>query len=281
MSAEWLQWYYLIYLLPAAVAVLVLLLTGVSGHHGGHSHAGHGGVHLHAHHGALHAHGGGQHTGHAVAQTHAPAAHGHAHARSGQSHDQSAQRTAGPAQQLLGFFGVGRAPLTIVIGSMMIGWGLVGMAVTDTLQRLHWPPVLFVGPALAGAAAGSLVFVKLFGELSARLMPRDETYAIGREGLLGLTGKVVYPVTEAGGRVHLFDQYRTLHVKPARVGPGQAPIEKGTEVIVASIDPERDTLIVEPLGFSRSVRSEPHPVIRDGRLDAGQPSELELKNRQS
>jgi membrane protein implicated in regulation of membrane protease activity len=153
---------------------------------------------------------------------------------------------------------VGRAPLTIVIGSSMIGWGLVGLAVTDTLRRdLHWPPVLVVGPALAAAAAGSVAAAKLFGELSARLMPKDESYAIGREGLLGLTGKVVYPITETGGRVHLFDQYRTLHVKPARVRPGQAPIEKGTEVIVASMDPEQGSLIVEPLGFQRSAVSRP------------------------
>src|SRR6266568_2752942 len=66
------------------------------------------------------------------------------------------------------------------------------------------------------------------------------------------------PVSETGGRVHVFDQFRTLHAEPARVTPGQAPIEKGTEVIVASMDPDHGYLIVEPLGFSRSALS-PQP----------------------
>jgi membrane protein implicated in regulation of membrane protease activity len=275
MSAEWLQWYYLIYLLPAAVAVLVLLMTGASGHHGGHSHAAHGGLHLHAHHGSGHEGAAAHHAGHSGAHGHAPAAPGHAAGRHGHSGDHNQSRSPGAGQHLLGFFGVGRAPLTIVIGSLMIGWGLIGLAVTDTLRRdLHWPPVLFVGPALAAAAAGSLAAAKLFGELSARLMPKDESFAIGREGLLGLTGKVVYRVTETGGRVHVFDQYRTLHVKPARVGPGEAPIAKGTEVIVASMEPERGTLIVEPLGFHRSAASSPPSTV-------SQKSEREVQVREA
>jgi membrane protein implicated in regulation of membrane protease activity len=282
MNAEWLHWYYLIYLLPAAVAALVLLMTGLSGHHGSHGHAGHGGSHLHGGHGAGHGSSGvhrGVHSG-----TRGPSAANHSHARGHHSppRESGPSRTPGVGHQLLGFFGVGRVPLTLVIGSLMIGWGWAGMAVTDTLQRsLHWPPALFVGPALAAAAAGSLATAKLFGELSVRLLPKDESYAIGREGLLGLTGKVVYPVTETGGRVHLFDQYRTLHVKPARVRPGEPPIENGTEVIVASLDLERDTLIVEPLGFQRSAMSERQSAIRDSRRSVKPPDEVELRNRES
>jgi hypothetical protein len=253
MSAEWLHWYYLIYLLPAAVAVLVLMMSGLGGHHAGHAHAGHAGPHLHAHHTSAHTGAAGHATAPAGAHVHSLTAHHHAGGPRTQAGGHTASRAPSAGQQLLGFFGVGRAPITIVLGSLMIGWGLVGMAVTDTLRRdLLWPPALFVAPALAAAAAGSMAAAKLFAELSARLMPKDESCAIGREGLLGLTGRVVYPVTETGGRVHLFDQYRTLHVEPARVNAGQAPIAKGTEVIVASMDSDRNVLIVEPLGIQRS-----------------------------
>ena len=82
-------------------------------------------------------------------------------------------------------------------------------------------------------------------------------------------------------RVHLFDQYRTLHVKPARVSPGQTPIGKGTEIIVASMDLERGTLIVEPLGFQRSATSERQPAISDPRRAASPPDELEMRDRES
>jgi membrane protein implicated in regulation of membrane protease activity len=258
MNAEWLHWYYLIYLLPAAVALLVLLMSGLGGHRLGHSHGARGGWRLHAHHGshagsAAHgsgaAHGAHGHGGHGTAgRVHGqPAGHPHGHS------DGSRGDRTGPsaAQQLLGFFGVGRAPLTIVLGSMMIGWGLFGLGATELLRPVLRFPALFVGPALAVAAAGSLLTAKLFGELSARAMPQDESYAISREGLVGLAGKVVYPVTDTGGRVHVFDQFRTLHVASARLAPGVPPLGKGTEVIVTSLEPERGCVLVEPLGFSR------------------------------
>jgi hypothetical protein len=266
MTAEWLQWYYLIYGLPAAVAVLVLMMSGFGGHHGGHAHAGHGPLHMHVHAAGAHGSHGGHgspHHGHVAAGGHATRG---AHAGSpAQGHDRP---VPGIGQQLLGFFGVGRAPLTIVIGSLLIGWGLFGLASIDLLrQTLHWPVVLAFPPSLAAAAAGALLSAKLFGELAAKLMPRDESCAISREGLLGLTGKVVYPVTESGGRVHVFDSFRTLHVEPARVSAGQPGIEKGTEVIVASMDPDQGFLIVEPLGFSRSsVRQQPTSVSPDETL---------------
>jgi membrane protein implicated in regulation of membrane protease activity len=250
MHTEWLHWYYLIYLLPAAVAVLVLLMTGMGGHHGGHSHAAHGGLHLHTHHAA---HAGGAAHGHAAAH----GAHGHAHHHASGSHPSHSAAGHGErdgpsaAQQLLGFFGVGRAPITIVIGSLLIGWGLFGLGATELLRPLLRVPALFVGPSLAVAAVGSLLSAKLIGEFAARVMPQDETYVISREGLVGLTGKVVYPVSDTAGRVHVFDRFRTLHVTSARVEPGAAPLAKGADVIITSLDTGRGYALVEPLGFSR------------------------------
>jgi hypothetical protein len=268
MSGEWLHWYYLIYGLPAAIAVLFFLMTGLGGHLGGHAHAGHGGLHLHAHPGGAH---GAAAAGHAHAPTGAhPATHPTTHAASGHHGHPEERPMPGVGQQLLGFFGVGRAPVTIVLGSLLIGWGLFGMAVTDWLQHgLRLPPALFIAPSLAAASVGAVLSAKLFGEITAKLMPQDESYAIPREGLLGLTGKVVYPVSETGGRVHVFDQFRTLHVASARVSAGQPSLAKGTEVIVASLDPEHGYLLVEPLGFARSsLSTQPAAVRTDARLDA-------------
>jgi hypothetical protein len=251
MAGEWLHWYYLIYLLPAATAVLVLLMTGLGGAHGQHSHGAHGGLYLHAHGGHGHTHA------HALGHGHAPtAAHGHAHQAAGghshASHDaqHGGRNEPSAARQLLGFFGVGRAPITIVVGSLMLGWGFCGVVALELLRPILGSPALFVGPSALAAGAGGLLCAKVFGELAARVMPQDESYAITREGMLGLTGKVVYTVTETGGRVHIFDQFRTLHVLSARVAAGAEPVEKGTEVIVAAMDAEGRFVVVEPLGFS-------------------------------
>jgi membrane protein implicated in regulation of membrane protease activity len=144
-----------------------------------------------------------------------------------------------------------------LLGSLMIGWGLFGLAATETLRPLLRLPALFALPSMAVAAVGSLLTAKLFGELAARVMPKDESYALSRDALLGLTGKVVFPVSETAGRVHLYDQFHTLHVASARVAPGSAPIGRGTTVIVASADPDHRYLIVEPLGFATGSKSLP------------------------
>jgi hypothetical protein len=244
MNAEWLHWYYLIYWAPAAVAVLVLFMSGLGGHRGGHSRIAHGGLRLHAHHGSSHPGASVAHTAHVHATPHAAP---HAHGSHGGHHGH--QPSPGVGRQMLGFFGVGRAPIPIVIGSLMIGWGLFGLGATELLRPVLREPVLFLGPTLIVASAGGVLTAKLFGELAARLVPADETCAIPREGLLGLQGQVVYPVSESGGRVHIYDRFRTLHTEPARVAPGQTAIEKGARVIVVSMDADRRYLIVEPLGF--------------------------------
>ena len=82
-------------------------------------------------------------------------------------------------------------------------------------------------------------------------MPKDETYAIKRDALVGLTGTVVYPVCETAGRVHVRDRHRNCHQAAARVAPGQPAIPKGAPIIVATLDPDRRYLIVEPLGFTK------------------------------
>lgn len=255
MSPEWLQWYYLIFLLPAAVAMLVLLLGGLGGHHGGHGHGAHAGGHFHGHHGL---------GGHGHAHARAPGAHSHA---GGQSHGAHGPHTAhgshadqhqgsgskpaarsGPS--FAGFFGFGRAPVTVVVGSLMIGWGLFGVIALEALRPLLGVPLLFVPAAVAAGLTGSILSARFFGSLAARFMPEEMSTAISVEGLLGQHGKVVYAVSDGAGRVHIYDQHRTLHSLSARVAPGGPTLEKGTDVIVASLDPERRYLIVEPLGFS-------------------------------
>jgi membrane protein implicated in regulation of membrane protease activity len=260
MNAEWLHWYYLIFWLPAAIAMLLLLMSGLGGQHSGHAHGhAHLGFHLHGPHGGFHFHGhhgiaqgapAGAAAGHGPAGVHGTAAgHGH-HGALAQHGAHQPGHSPGYARELLGFFGFGRAPVMILVGSMMIGWGLCGLAALEALRPVLRLPALCIGPALLAGAAGSLLSARLFASLAARFGPQEHSAAIAREGLVGLTGTVVYAVTGEAGRVHIFDQFRTLHAEAARVVPGTPPIEKGTEVIVAAMDPDRRYLIVEPLGFT-------------------------------
>jgi hypothetical protein len=257
MSGEWLQWYGLIFVLPAAVSVLVLLLSGLSGHGGGHGHGGVGhdvGLH-HAHgmgdlHGG-HAHaGGGLHGGHAHGAAHDAAGSGHGHAQAhahGHNSPSLEHEGLGLTQRTLAFFAFGRAPVTIVLGSFMLGWGLCGLTALTLLKPTLVFPAAFVPPALGAAIGGALVFAKVFGEIAAHLIPHEESFAVTLDDLVGLTATVVYTVSEAEGRVHVFDAFRTLHVEPARTAAGAEPIQKGVEVRIVGLDPAGAYVVVEPL----------------------------------
>lgn len=241
MSGEWLQWYNLIFIIPAAVSILVLLLSGLGGH-GGHGHSAAG-----------HAHGvGNLHAGHAHAPggLHGAHAHGHDAGSTGHAHGHHGASVhhegISLAARALSFFAVGRAPVTIVLGSMMLGWGMCGYMTVGLLQPALRLPAAFVPPALGFAVGGGLVFAKVFGEIAAYLIPREESFAVSLEDLVGLFGTVVYPVSETEGRIHVFDAFRTLHVEPARVTPGAANIAKGAGVKVTGISPDGDYVLVTP-----------------------------------
>src|SRR5688572_19826686 len=126
---EWLRWYYLIYLLPAGLAVLLLLLAGLGP------------------------------VGDADGADAAPAdadvdldVEGPA-AEAGEAGDADGDGVGG-VRGALAFLGVGRAPLTLVCASLMIGWGLWGIVATEVLKPLLKAPAAFALPAMVAAAAG-------------------------------------------------------------------------------------------------------------------------------
>lgn len=245
MSSEWLEWYYLIYLLPAAVAIFVLLMSGLAGHDGGHTDGGadmHMDAHFHAD--PLHAHFGDAH------------AHAHLGHDAGHHGDVHADGDGpGALYRLLGFFGVGRAPLTIVVGSLMIGWGLCGLAATAVLREMFPGNLSFIPFAGVAAGFGALFTAKVFGELTARLMPGDESFAVSRNELVGLTGTVIYPVSDELGRIHVWDRNRTLHAESSRLADPGPPIERGTAVLITAMDPSGRYLLVRPVGPAPSSAS--------------------------
>lgn len=229
---EYGQWYYLMYLLPGGIALLLLLLSSLGG--GGRHHRGVAG------------HGGSRH------MVHSPGSHrGGAH--SGPKHH-SARATAGKGsstpsamQQMLAFFGVGRLPLPFIWGSVLLGWGLFGFWGTRLWEAaLHHPP-LFILPSLVTAIVGALATARVTSALGARLLPQEASSALSTVDLCGRTGAVTYPVDEVRGRVHVYDDYGTLHDVQACVAPGQPPVGRGRQVLVTDYDAAQDRVIVEEM----------------------------------
>ena len=126
----------------------------------------------------------------------------------------------------------------------MLAWGLCGYWGNRLLLHSNAPTPGKMLPSLLAALVGGLVGARIAAEIFGRMMPEDESLAVSRDGLYGLTSKVAYPVSETGGRIHIYDTYGTLHDETCRVAAGYPTIERGRRVIVLDRDLD-GRLIVE------------------------------------
>jgi hypothetical protein len=161
--------FYLFSLLLGFAGLLIMAVSGVAGHGGGHAH-GHGGGHLHAggHHGDVNVHGIGGHAagghaghlaaghanagGHALSHGpgHAPAGHGHA----GHGHGQQHHGGHGGGDRAMGtWFLSFLSPRTLF--SILVGLGAAGLLLSGFL-----PAPLLLPAAVAGGFAFELLAVR-------------------------------------------------------------------------------------------------------------------------
>jgi membrane protein implicated in regulation of membrane protease activity len=258
-TTTFLQWQYLIFVLPAGIAALLLLLSSLHlGHHTGH------GLRMHGH--------APVHGGHAVAGGHAPAApaaHGHGIARAphtGHSHsaghtarseaehsqsriakDGTRQKTDRPnvsvtTNFVLHLTGADRAPLVMLLEVFCLVWGIGGYLANLTLLHTANPSQIL--PSLAVALCAGLIGARFGAEILARIMPKEESLDVSRDGLFGLTGNVAFPISATTGRIHIYDRFGTLHDETCRVSQDHPGIAKGRRAMVIDVD-QLGTLIVE------------------------------------
>lgn len=218
MLQEWLAWHHMIFLLPLTVAVLMVLLAGLTDWHLGHStadtaHAGldtDAGIDADAH---LHADAVGE----------VPADHGH-----------------GGFWGFAALFGVGHVPLTLLLQTMAFLWGFVGLLL---VQIAH--PVV----AIVGASVATLVGARGFAVLMVRLLGGSE--AAMRSQFVGKVGEVVLEVTPRFGVVHVRDDRGTLFRLNARAQTES--LATGQKIVVVGYDPQEHLYeVADPVRFLES-----------------------------
>jgi hypothetical protein len=137
----------------------------------------------------------------------------------------------GPLAGAFDWLNVGRVPLLVLIIAAIASFAVAGMLLQILAMHLvaPLPPTMAAAIAVAASVPGT----RWTSRTLARLLPRDETYALGEAGLIGLVGIVTLgPVQDgAAARAKVQDRYGNWHFP--RVAPG-APglaIPQGASVL--------------------------------------------------
>lgn len=143
-------------------------------------------------------------------------------------------------------FGIGRAPILMVVELFMISWGFLGLLVNEMLlDHGHRGPTGVILLSAPIAFFGGLVLARLGAAALDRTLPREETWVVSHQALFGLTGEVTYEVTASSGRIHVYDAYGTLHDESCRIAEGSDPIARGCSAIVEDMDPSGKLIVRE------------------------------------
>ncbi|MDQ0469797.1 OB-fold-containig protein [Labrys wisconsinensis] len=134
---------------------------------------------------------------------------------------------------ILGWINPGRAPILIVMMLALGAFAASGYAIQSV--AIAWVGALPALAASAVAAVAALLLTRAGSRLVARLIPRDETYAVDEADLVGLTASVVIGPLDGGkpGRVRVQDRYGNWHFLNARAADGHGPFAQGRTVLLA------------------------------------------------
>ena len=88
--------------------------------------------------------------------------------------------------------------------------------------------------ASVGAVVASVPIVRAASRAIARVIPKDESYAVGLGDLVGRVGEVVIGPLDQGppGRVSVADVHGNRHFVLAVAAPSSSPLPQGTLVLL-------------------------------------------------
>ncbi|MBC7806050.1 MAG: DUF1449 family protein [Akkermansiaceae bacterium] len=208
-----LHWWNLLFLVPIALAGLLLLMSAVTG-------MGDGDVEADAHSGDT--------------ETDADADNDTDH---------------GPSfSDALRGVGVGVVPVSLLTQSFLLFFGICGLIANRSFE-VETRPESRVWLTLVVAVIAGAVITALFGAVMRRFFPSEQA-ATGGKDLIARSGRVVFEVTDQGGTVQVRDAGGTLHQLAARVAPGEQPIPTGRAVLMVVQNKESGYFLVEESPFS-------------------------------
>lgn len=161
-------------------------------------------------------------------------------------HDQDVEGDHGG---LLALLGVGKVPLSIVLQTLFMMFGLVGVSATTLIAWMTGHlATSYLALSAPIALLGGLVLSMVTVRTVARVVPSVSGQAHTRRELVGQSGVVISSKVSAEfGEVRLQDPTgRTLRLI-CYTGAEEPLIPEGTEVVITDWDREHDRLYVTPM----------------------------------
>lgn len=171
----------------------------------------------------------------------------HIHLDHGSVLDLHAEADA-PHGDLIGSFydwlNAGRVPLLILLMAGLGAFAVVGLAIQIVAMHVAAPLPTVVAVLLAFLAV--IPTTRSVSRVLATFLPRDETYAVDEEALIGRTGLVTLgPVdADSAGRAKVMDAHGNAHFPRVKAARDGLTIAQGTVVLV--VDRVEGTLTVVP-----------------------------------
>ena len=150
----------------------------------------------------------------------------------------------------------GRLPLLILLILALGVFSIAGFF----LQGLAHGAGISIPPLIAAlaAAAVSLPAIRASSRGIARVIPRDETYAVNDADFVGHVAEVAIGPLDQGlpGRVRLKDVFGNWHSLVARASPDSAPLPVGASVLLVDRDAKSFIAISAPADLIAQQRSD-------------------------
>ena len=155
-------------------------------------------------------------------------------------------------ERALGFINVGKVPLTIIIATFLMFWGITGYTVNGVIKNAIGSfPSIFILASCASALVVGIIATKFLSGIIARVFPQIETYSSSNESLLGQVAQVVSgQVTSKFGRAKVKDQYGNELTVFCKIPEGKEVPKRGDEVVLVDYDSSDNKFEVTKADFS-------------------------------
>ena len=160
-----------------------------------------------------------------------------------------------PIAGLLLWVNAGRVPLLIFILLVLGIFSVEGFFIQAIAHNLGIPVPAWI--AALAAAAGTIPAARVTSRGIARIIPRDETYAVSDADFVGLVATVTVGPLDQGlpGKVRLKDVFGNWHSVTARAGPDSSALPVGASVLLVDRDAKSFIAISAPADLTAQQRS--------------------------